>query len=247
MKSGVYTITSLIDNKIMVGQSVNANNRMSQHLFHLKQGTHDNPHLQRSFVKYGESNFLFEILEYTEIPFLFSAENFWCNLLNSHNPNFGYNIKPTNPSGYSTHSKETRLKISLANTGKKRSVEQNKKQSERMKIFIKTPESNTKRSIALKGKIVSEETKLKMAISKKSRGDQRSSDGKIKTAKGLEEWLKLGLKNKKIIDLHTNKVYNSVTECINSLEISDAAFYRNIKGKGRFLKKFNLKYITNEK
>ena len=77
MKSGIYTITSLIDNKIMVGQSVNINNRLGQHLYHLKKGTHDNPHLQKSFIKYGESNFLFESLVYIETTYLFSEENLW--------------------------------------------------------------------------------------------------------------------------------------------------------------------------
>lgn len=247
MKSGIYTITSLIDNKIMVGQSVNINNRLGQHLYHLKKGTHDNPHLQKSFIKYGESNFLFESLVHIETNYLFSEENLWCNLLNTHNHNFGYNIRSTNPNGSYRHSKETKIKIGLAHKGRKHSNEQNKKNSERMKLAIRSTESNIKRSNTLKGKIVSEKTKLKMSISNKGKGDVRSIEGKIKSVAGYKKWLKLGLKNKKIIDLYTNTIYESVTDCIIKLNISDKAFYRNINNKGRFLKKFKLKYITDEK
>lgn len=129
VKSGIYTITNLVNGKIYIGMSKNITERKYDHRYILKKGTHENTYLQYSVNKYGIENFFFEVLEYCEEEFLCSQENYWCNMLNTHNRNFGYNIKPTSPHCKCGHTNESRLKLSLAHKGKKLSEEHKKKLS----------------------------------------------------------------------------------------------------------------------
>lgn len=120
--TGIYTIQNNIDNKIYVGCANNILSRIDLHISSLKRNCHHNNLLQNAVNKYGIENFKFEILEECSSEFLYSMENYWCNLLNSHNKNNGYNLKNTNPfgkvfrnKGYK-HSTETKNKISKNNS-----------------------------------------------------------------------------------------------------------------------------------
>ncbi len=97
MTSGLYTITNLVDGKMLIGQSTNISKRLMQHLTKLRGNYHENDYLQKAFNKYKEENFKFEVLEYCDKQFLLSEENYWCNLLDTHNEEHGYNILVTNP------------------------------------------------------------------------------------------------------------------------------------------------------
>ena len=60
---GIYQIRNLKDNKIYVGSSVNIQFRFYEHKRFLKLNKHCNNHLQNAWNKYGESSFVFEIIE----------------------------------------------------------------------------------------------------------------------------------------------------------------------------------------
>ena len=62
-KAGIYKITNLTSGKFYIGSSQNLRRRKKAHFKDLRLGTHSNKFLQRSFIKYGEENFIFEILE----------------------------------------------------------------------------------------------------------------------------------------------------------------------------------------
>lgn len=109
---GVYIIENKVDKKVYIGASKNIYDRLCQHKWHLRKNIHPNDHLQKAFNKYGESNFVFDLLEDCKEEYIFSQENYWCNLLNSHNRKYGYNVDPTNPIGKSKISDETKLKMS---------------------------------------------------------------------------------------------------------------------------------------
>lgn len=115
MISGIYTIVNNIDGKIYVGESMDVKDRIRCHKKDLKTRKHANKHLQNSFDKYGLDSFSFELLEECDIIFLKSQENYWCNLLDSHNKNRGYNIKSTHPDGIQQHTKESREKLRISN------------------------------------------------------------------------------------------------------------------------------------
>lgn len=121
---GIYTITNLINNKLYVGCTFDFNKRFKSHINRLKHNKHKNQYLQKAWIKYGEENFKFEVLVECEKEFLLSEEHYWCNLLNVHNPEFGYNIQPTNPygnitphKGY-THTQLSKDRISKAQKNK---------------------------------------------------------------------------------------------------------------------------------
>lgn len=83
-------------------------------------------HMQNAWNKYS-GNFIFDIIDDYLIESLPSMENWWCNMLNTHDRNFGFNIEPTSPYGKVKSSSETIEKIRLSNIGKKISKETRQK------------------------------------------------------------------------------------------------------------------------
>jgi group I intron endonuclease len=64
--SGIYCIRSLANNKCYIGSAKNFSLRKNEHFYELRNNKHANIHLQNSWNKYGENNFIFEILCYVE-------------------------------------------------------------------------------------------------------------------------------------------------------------------------------------
>jgi group I intron endonuclease len=60
---GIYIISDVHNGKCYYGSSVNIRVRWLVHLRSLRKNVHENAYLQRSFNKYGESNFIFKIVE----------------------------------------------------------------------------------------------------------------------------------------------------------------------------------------
>lgn len=91
MKGGVYSIVNKIDNKMYIGCTNNFKVRKYSHFLALKNNKHSNTHLQAAYNKYGKENFIFEVIEYCDEEFMYSQENYWCNMLDAHNSSRGYN------------------------------------------------------------------------------------------------------------------------------------------------------------
>lgn len=118
-KSGIYKITNIVNSKVYIGQSIDLWTRINEgHLQKLKKQKSHNKYLQRAWNKYGENNFIFEIIEYAEIDRLDEIETNWINKCKSHIKEYGYNLIPQGGSnrGY-VQSEETKMKISDANRG----------------------------------------------------------------------------------------------------------------------------------
>ncbi len=92
MKSGIYLMKCKKNNKIYIGQSKNIKNRMRQHFFQMKKGTHGNEHMKRAYEKYGKEAFSFSVIEYCEPEILHEREFFWINHYDSGNSEKGFNI-----------------------------------------------------------------------------------------------------------------------------------------------------------
>ena len=166
---GIYIITNEVDGKCYVGQVGKGKDRTfkirwDEHLYYLKNNKHGNKHLQRSWNKYGEDSFTFDILEVIEdVNLLNEHEIYWIDYYNSfHN---GYNQTEGGEGMNKPHSEETKQKISESNKGKHRespNEETKKKISESKKgkkPYEMTEETKQKMSESAKGKIISEETK----------------------------------------------------------------------------------------
>lgn len=120
---GVYTITNLINNKIYVGSTlISFKQRWAQHVSSLKYNKHNNRYLQSSWNKHGEKNFKFEVLEEYSLEIIIDMENYWINMLNTRNPEFGYNLNSPKVGNYGIKfSKEIRERMGKAQLGRKHS------------------------------------------------------------------------------------------------------------------------------
>lgn len=90
MSIGIYKITNKINNKSYIGQSIHIERRWSEHL----QGSRYNPHsvLHLAMKKYGEENFIFEILELCDEKDLNVKEEKYIIQYNTLVP-MGYNVQ----------------------------------------------------------------------------------------------------------------------------------------------------------
>lgn len=82
---GIYRIINLVNNKCYYGSSKQIEKRLIRHKRELKNSNHINCILQRAWDKYGESNFLFEIVEECDINILLEIEQNYLNLLPEYN------------------------------------------------------------------------------------------------------------------------------------------------------------------
>ena len=123
--SGIYCIKNQINNKIYIGSTSNFNKRFKKHLILLRKNKHHSRLLQNSYNKYGNSVFIFSILEYTTD--LINREQYYLDLYRPFLKENGYNISPT----------------AYNNTGIKRSFEYKKKKSDaylKHEFIVTSPE-----------------------------------------------------------------------------------------------------------
>jgi group I intron endonuclease len=127
MKGAVYQIRNLINDKIYVGSSGDVEKRKREHFNSLKKNKHYSLFLQRSWNKYGERNFVFEILEEVKsVKDLIDREQYWIDKTNCFKKEYGYNSRKKAESNLGLlMSEEQKKKISL--TRKKNKVAEGEK------------------------------------------------------------------------------------------------------------------------
>jgi len=113
----IYQIANLVNNKRYIGSALIFKRRKSQHLSDLRKNRHENPHLQNSWNKHGEDNFVFEIIDrvyYAEE--LIYREDYWADKYNFYKEL--YNIRKISESNLGLRwSQEHKDKISEALKG----------------------------------------------------------------------------------------------------------------------------------
>jgi len=77
MRSGIYCIRNIVNNKIYIGSTVDFDKRWQDHKRKALGSYHKNKHLQSAILKYGIDNFNFEILEFVSTDKLFEREQFY--------------------------------------------------------------------------------------------------------------------------------------------------------------------------
>lgn len=125
MKSGIYKIRNIKNNKLYIGSTISLQKRKSQHFSALRGNRHHNIVLQNSFNKNKENDFLFEIIEMCEPEKLIEREQFFIDLYEPF-----YNLSPTagNTMGF-VFSEQSKKKISEFHKGKKMSKETKERMS----------------------------------------------------------------------------------------------------------------------
>jgi group I intron endonuclease len=78
MAQGIYKIINITNNKFYVGSAVDLKRRKSRHFSELRNNKHNNAKLQNAWNKYGESSFIFVVVEELEkTADLLTVENVW--------------------------------------------------------------------------------------------------------------------------------------------------------------------------
>lgn len=119
-KSGVYIITNLSNGNVYIGIARNLGNREVEHFRSLRRNTHFNSHFQRAYNKYGEESFQFNIYKRCDIE---TAKTIEVELIAQYRNSLGkkhvYNMTGGGEGGRMglPHTKETKEKISFANSG----------------------------------------------------------------------------------------------------------------------------------
>ena len=65
--SGVFQVKNILNNKVLLGSSLNLEGSLNKHRFMLKIGSHTNKALQKDWDEFGSDNFVFEILEEVKV------------------------------------------------------------------------------------------------------------------------------------------------------------------------------------
>lgn len=107
-KCGIYCIFNMENGKRYVGSSVDIYNRLHEHVHNLKRGDSHNQHLQNAWDKYGESKFIYGILEFCDSECRFDREQFYISQLR---PEYNLTFNVVANFGHSV-SLETKQKIS---------------------------------------------------------------------------------------------------------------------------------------
>ena len=198
--SGIYEIRNIQNDYRYVGSAVDLDRRREGHFYDLRRERYPNSHLQRSYNKYGEDAFEFNVLEYCAKEDLTKGgkrEQYW---IDTYIEFYGWeNMFNENPTAgscfglkWSLESRkklskaclgrkitlETRAKISRASIGKEKSLDHRANISKALKGnqyskgCKRTAETREKMSGASKGKKKSLEHRINM--SKAQKGNKRA-------------------------------------------------------------------------
>lgn len=153
MKSGIYLITNVKNSKKYIGKDINLPSRKYRHWHKLKNGSHNNPHLQASYNRHGKESFHYMILERCLPEDMVKREKYWIDYYDTKNPDKGYNMNDPEVGRLGMKlTPEHKAKISASMKGKVRSVDYRANISAAHLGKKCPPETIAKISIAKKGK-----------------------------------------------------------------------------------------------
>lgn len=179
--SGVYQILCIPTDKGYVGSAASLYHRKNYHWSMLRRGLHFNTHLQRAWDRYGESAFVFVVLETIPPQQLIEVEQKYIDRLQSYDDRYGFNLRRIANSqlGFKhseltrqrmsdahkgrpgrTPSEETRRKLSAANIGKSPSAETRAKISQSHKGKPKSEATRANMRLAQQGAYPPESARL---------------------------------------------------------------------------------------
>lgn len=233
MASGIYMIKNLVNGKIYIGSAVNLCGRKNTHFHELRNNKHHSRYLQRAFNKYGEGNFVFDVLEYVENKeSLIEAEQRYLDSLQSYNPIYGYNMCPNakNCLGYK-HSEEVRTRRSKFQMGRPGTRNGTHQSTE---ARIKISKSN-------KGKKRTGEAKQKYSESKK--GNKNPNYGKQMSDEQKRKVSENSTVTKKVMCINTGDVFRSITDAGRCYGVANSNISAVCKGKRKRAKGLVFKYL----
>lgn len=113
---GIYRIKNLVNNKCYYGSSKEVEKRLSRHKRELKTNIHVNCILQRAWNKYGEDNFLFEVVEECGVNVLLETEQKYLDL----QPEYNIGIKSSGGDNLTKNPKRDKIIENIRQSIRKR-------------------------------------------------------------------------------------------------------------------------------
>ena len=188
MTCGIYKITNKQNNKFYIGSSNNIEQRWSTHKSDLRRNKHPNQHLQNSWNKRGEDNFVLSIELVTGEDALLDKEQEFIDETNCCDRDVGYNkaLIAGSPMKGRRHSPEVIEKIRQASTGRPKSPETRKRLSEALKGRVFSEAHCKRLSDAKKGIIpacayapISEEGRKNLSEFASTRTGHKNSNSRL--------------------------------------------------------------------
>lgn len=220
-KSGIYKISSNIDDRVYIGSSVNLYNRLKTHSLDLIKNKHDNKHLQNFTNKYSIDSLFFEVISFCPPEYLIKLEQWFIN--NTINK-FNIRKKAESNLGLKT-SDATKEKLRKINTGRKLTDEQKKKISESSKGRKTSPEVikkiADKRRGSKRNPLAIEKTRLANLGSKRTEEQKRNISNSLKGKKLSDEHkqkISKQFKNSILSKEHKQKISESHKNNIKNIE-----------------------------
>jgi len=214
--TGIYKITSPSE-RIYIGQAVNIERRFKEYQ-NIKKSKQQIK-LNRSFNKYGIENHTFEILEECDTLLLNDRERHHQEFYDVLNKGLNCTlVKSNDRSGVLND--ETKLKISLANTGNFHNEETRAKMGIKNKGRIASQETRDKMSKSRTGVKLSEEHVKSISDGKKGvlfsdEHKQNLSNKKIERFKDTSKHPR----SRKVINVETSEIFNTITEAALSINV----------------------------
>jgi len=238
IKSGIYKITNNINHRFYIGSSINIYKRWGEHKRTLRKNIHDNDFLQKSWNKYGEDHFKFEIIELIiDKTELIIREQFYLDLIKPFNKNITYNICKIagNMLGFK-HSEKTKKILSDLHKGNKYSL--GFKHSDMTKDKMSKSKTGKKHNLETINKMISssigrtqsDETKEKLSIINKG----KTATNKVKVYQ---------------LDLNDNiiKLWDSITEAANYFNITPSIISSVCNGRNKTTSGYKWLYFDEQR
>lgn len=217
VESGIYCIENLINGKKYIGQSIDINSRWKKHKSELNNHKHFNEYLQKSWDKYGPSNFVFYVLENCDIDQLDEKENYYIGFYNTLDRDEGYNLMSGGTFGRK-YSEESSMKKSKSLMGHTVSEETREKIS-------KNHADVTGNKNGMYGKRHTEESKLKVS---------KANKGRISSRRNLNE----------VFCVELNKVFKDATEAGKELNLDSSGILKCCNEKRKTCGGYQWKFIN---
>ncbi len=222
MKNVIYVIRNVVNGKFYVGSTVDARVRFQAHKRRLKKGTHQSPHLQAAWNKYGEDCFKFEIVASVEDrDELLAVEQVWLDEHAGKTHCYNWAADASAPMRGKKHTSEAVAKMSLKHVPK---GEEHYRFGKSLEEEVRKKIGDTQRDVPkAPGRKVSEEGRANIAAAAK-RGEECHFYGKRPAnADDLQKAIHAVLPDR------TTKVYSSLTEMRDTLGLAIGTIIRACK------------------